>query len=95
MTRTIFVEKFRFAFRYFVGYILVHLFTCTQYSRHIPWDRYVTDINKTEIFIRNGTHLKSHTLYNCIVEENLNIFLEIGQYIFYPVQTSPPPKCVV
>jgi len=34
MTRTIFVQKFRFAFRYFVGYILVHQFTCTQYSRH-------------------------------------------------------------
>jgi len=50
MTRAIFVVKFHFAFCYFVGCKLVHLFTCTQYSRHIPWDCYVTDITKTEIF---------------------------------------------
>lgn len=93
-TRTIFVEKLRFALCYFVGYIFVYLFTCAQYSRHIPWDRYVTDITKTEIFTGNRTHLKSHTLHNCIVEEDLNTFLklhstsfEIGQYILYPVQT--------
>lgn len=91
MTRTIFVEKFCFAFHYFVGYVLVHLFTCTQYSRHIPWDHCVTDITKIEIVTRNRTHLKSHTLYNCIVEEDLNIFwkLDSTSFILYKPFFSP------
>ena len=91
MTRTIFVEKFCSAFRHYVCYILVHLFTCIQYSRHIPWDRYVTDITKTGIFTGNGTHLESHTLYNCTVEEDLNIFWKLNStsYILYKQFFSP------
>jgi len=74
----------------------VHLFACTQYSRHIPWDRYLTDFNKTEILIGNGTSQKPYTL-QLHSGERSEYFLEIGHYIFYPVQTffSPQVCCLM
>jgi hypothetical protein len=94
MTRTVYVAKFCFAFCYLDWYIL-----CIWLHEHSTVDAFpeiaVLLITETEILTGNKTHLRSHTLYNCIVVEDL-IFRGSwkGHHIFYPAQTFLF-KCIV
>lgn len=71
--------------------ILLGTYLCISLHVHstvdIPWDRYVTDITKTEnIHCKRNTSQKPYTL-QLHSRGRSEYFVEIGQYILYPVQT--------